>query len=96
MTHKDSSLSKLKKTPHNKAWALKDALNHVESSMNSVTLLANQAPKKMQAFQVPWKKKPRHKDLPSFLWNLLASWYFWNTSAKTRVITVKADDAYTS
>lgn len=51
MTHKDSSLSKLKKTPHNKAWALKDALNHVESSMNSVTLLANQAPKKCRPFK---------------------------------------------
>lgn len=89
MTHKDSPLSKLKQTPHNKPWVLKDVLNHMGSSMNSVTLLAHQAAKKMQPFEAPWKKKPRHKDLPSFLWNLLASWYSWNIPAQTKVITVK-------
>lgn len=95
MTHRDSPLLKLKQTPRSKAWVLKDVLNHMGSSTNSMTLLANQAPKKMQPFEVPQKKKLRHKDLPSFLWNLLASWYFWNISVQTKVITVKAEDTYT-
>lgn len=50
----------------------------------------------MQAFEVSRKKNLRHKDLLSFLWNVLATWYSWNIAAQAEVITVKAEGSYRS